>query len=168
MGLKGQRLIIDRSGDHGFMMRALALAQKGAERGEVPVGAVLVREGEIIGEGFNCPISTHDPSAHAEMVAIRQAAHGQKNYRLPGSTLYVTLEPCSMCAGLLVHSRILRVVFAATEPRAGVVESQGRFFEQAFLNHRVLVEGGLMAEESAALLADFFRQRRSKKSLSER
>lgn len=153
-------LIIDRSQDRHFMQLALDQAVKGAELGEVPVGAVLVREGEVLGCGFNEPISQHDPSAHAEMQAVRAAARRIGNYRLPGSTLYVTLEPCSMCAGLLVHARIARVVFAASEPRAGVAVSQGRFFEQPFLNHRVLVEGGVLAEESADLLRAFFRARR--------
>ncbi|WP_212631683.1 tRNA adenosine(34) deaminase TadA [Pseudomonas sp. KB-10] len=152
--------IIDRSRDEHFMRLALAQARLGAEQGEVPVGAVLVQGGEVVGQGFNCPISRSDPSAHAEMVAIRAAAQGVQNYRLPGSTLYVTLEPCSMCAGLIVHARIARVVFAASEPRAGVAISQGQFFDQGFLNHRVLVEGGLLAEESGALLKDFFKARR--------
>ncbi len=155
-------LIIDRSQDERFMREALALAAVGAERGEVPVGAVLVVGGEIVGRGFNCPISTHDPSAHAEMVAIRDAARNLENYRLVGSTLYVTLEPCSMCAGLIVHSRIGRVVYGATEPKAGVVESRGRFFEQSFLNHRVLIEGGLLAAECGSVLSEFFRRRRQK------
>ena len=155
-------VFLDRSRDDQFMQRALELAAEGAARGEVPVGAVLVLDGVIIGEGFNCPISTSDPSAHAEMVAIRAAAAHLDNYRLTGSTLYVTLEPCSMCAGLIVHARVHRLVYAASEPRAGMAESQGRFFEQPFLNHRTLVEGGLRAEESAQLLRDFFRARRSK------
>ncbi len=144
------------------MREALALAAQGAALGEVPVGAVLVHEGQIVGRGFNCPISQHDPSAHAEMVAVRDAAQALQNYRLPGVTLYVTLEPCSMCAGLIVHSRIQRVVYGATEPKAGVVVSRGQFFEQAFLNHRVLVEGGVLAEECGAVLSEFFRQRRQK------
>jgi len=152
--------IIDRSQDERFMREALALAAEGAALGEVPVGAVLVQDGEIVGRGFNCPISRHDPSAHAEMVAIRAAAEAVCNYRLPGSTLYVTLEPCSMCAGLIVHSRIARVVYAATEPRAGVAVSRGDFFGQAFLNHRVMVEGGLLGEESGTLLRAFFKARR--------
>ncbi|WP_312359573.1 tRNA adenosine(34) deaminase TadA [Stutzerimonas balearica] len=152
--------IIDRSGDEGFMREALALAEHGAALGEVPVGAVLVLDGEVIGRGFNCPISRHDPSAHAEMVAIRDAALRLQNYRLPGSTLYVTLEPCSMCAGLIVHSRIQRVVYGTTEPKAGVAVSRGQFFDQAFLNHRVLVEGGLLAEQCSEMLSQFFRQRR--------
>jgi len=154
--------IIDRSQDERFMREALALAAQGAALGEVPVGAVLVQDGQIIGCGFNCPISQHDPSAHAEMVAVRDAAQALQNYRLPGVTLYVTLEPCSMCAGLIVHSRIQRVVYGATEPKAGVVVSRGQFFEQAFLNHRVLVEGGVLAEECGAVLSEFFRQRRQK------
>lgn len=155
-----QPKIIDRSQDERFMREALELARQGAGLGEVPVGALLVQDGEVIGRGFNCPISNHDPSAHAEMVAIRAAALAAQNYRLPGSTLYVTLEPCSMCAGLIVHARIARVVYGATEPRAGVAVSRGQFFAQDFLNHRVLVEGGLLAQESADMLSAFFRARR--------
>jgi tRNA(adenine34) deaminase len=154
--------IIDRSRDQYFMREALALAAQGALLGEVPVGAVLVQDGDIIGGGFNCPISGSDPSAHAEMVAIRAAAQAVSNYRLPGSTLYVTLEPCSMCAGLIVHSRITRVVFGALEPKAGIVQSQGQFFTQPFLNHRVLFEGGVLGEECGAMLSEFFRMRRAK------
>ncbi|RJG10259.1 tRNA adenosine(34) deaminase TadA [Pseudomonas cavernicola] len=152
--------IIDRSQDRRFMREALTLAAEGASLGEVPVGALLVQNGEVIGRGFNCPISRHDPSAHAEMVAIRAAAQSLENYRLPGSTLYVTLEPCSMCAGLIVHARINRVVFGATEPKAGVVQSRGQFFIQGFLNHRVLVEGGVLAEECSTMLSEFFKARR--------
>lgn len=152
--------IIDRSQDEAFMREALALAAQGAALGEVPVGAVLVQGGEIIGRGFNCPISGHDPSAHAEMMAIRAAATALANYRLPGSTLYVTLEPCSMCAGLIVHARVNRVVYGASEPKAGVAQSRGNFFAQDFLNHRVLVEGGLLAEECSTLLSGFFKARR--------
>ena len=144
------------------MAEALALAEAGAALGEVPVGALLVQDGEVIGRGFNCPISTRDPSAHAEMVAIRAAAARLDNYRLPGSTLYVTLEPCSMCAGLIVHSRIARVVYGTTEPKAGVAVSRGQFFQQDFLNHRVLVEGGVLAEACSSLLSDFFKARRQK------
>ncbi|MEQ9724334.1 tRNA adenosine(34) deaminase TadA [Pseudomonas sp. WHRI 8822A] len=153
-------LIIDRSQDQRYMREALELAAEGALRGEVPVGAVLVQDGEVIGRGFNCPISTSDPSAHAEMVAIRAAAQAVANYRLPGSTLYVTLEPCAMCAGLIVHSRVQRVVFGASEPRAGMAVSRGQFFDQGFLNHRVLVEGGVLAEECGEVLRAFFKARR--------
>lgn len=142
------------------MQEALLLARQGAALGEVPVGAVLVQGGEIIGRGFNCPISTHDPSAHAEMVAVRDAAKHLANYRLPGSTLYVTLEPCSMCAGLIVHARVARVVFGATEPKAGVALSRGEFFSQAFLNHRVMIEGGVLAQECSEVLSAFFKARR--------
>ncbi len=152
--------IIDRSRDQHFMREALVEAAAGAALGEVPVGAVLVQDGVVVGRGFNCPISTHDPSAHAEMVAIRAAAQALGNYRLPGGTLYVTLEPCSMCAGLIVHARIARVVYGATEPKAGVACSRGEFFSQGFLNHRVLIEGGVLAQECSALLSDFFRMRR--------
>jgi len=157
-----QPQIIDRSRDQDFMREALALAAQGAALGEAPVGAVLVQDGEIIGRGFNCPISGSDPSAHAEMVAVRAAARAVSNYRLPGSTLYVTLEPCSMCAGLIVHSRIARVVYGALEPKAGIVQSQGQFFSQGFLNHRVLFEGGVLGEECGAMLSEFFRMRRAK------
>ncbi|WP_455922352.1 tRNA adenosine(34) deaminase TadA [Pseudomonas putida] len=157
-----QPQIIDRSRDQHFMREALALAAQGAAMGEVPVGAVLVQGGEIVGRGFNCPISGSDPSAHAEMVAIRNAAQSVSNYRLPGSTLYVTLEPCSMCAGLIVHSRVARVVFGALEPKAGVAQSQGQFFTQGFLNHRVMIEGGVLAEECGAILSEFFKARRAK------
>ncbi|RMP37202.1 MULTISPECIES: tRNA adenosine(34) deaminase TadA [Pseudomonas] len=156
-----QPLIIDRSNDQHFMREALALAAQGALLGEVPVGAVVVHNGEIIGRGYNCPISGSDPSAHAEMVAIRDAARALGNYRLPGSTLYVTLEPCSMCAGLIVHSRVARVVYGALEPKAGIVQSQGQFFSQGFLNHRVLFDGGVLGEECGAMLSEFFRLRRA-------
>ncbi len=142
------------------MREAIAEARKGAELGEVPVGAILVRDGTIIGRGFNQPISSHDPSAHAEMVALRQAALADNNYRLPGTTLYVTLEPCTMCSGLLVHSRISRLVFGASEPRSGAVVSRAQVLDQPWLNHRVLVEGGVLAEECGALLTEFFRARR--------
>jgi tRNA(Arg) A34 adenosine deaminase TadA len=157
-----QPQIFDRSRDQHFMREALVLASEGAMLGEVPVGAVVVHDGVIIGRGYNCPISGSDPSAHAEMVAIRDAAQAVSNYRLPGATLYVTLEPCSMCAGLIVHSRITRVVYGATEPKAGVVQSQGQFFSQPFLNHRVLFEGGVLGEECGMMLSEFFRMRRAR------
>ncbi|MGG5291167.1 tRNA adenosine(34) deaminase TadA [Pseudomonas shirazensis] len=156
--------IIDRSRDQAFMQMALELAAQGAALGEVPVGAVLVQDGEVIGSGFNRPITDSDPSAHAEMVAIRAAAQAANNYRLPGSTLYVTLEPCSMCAGLIVHSRVARVVYGALEPKAGIVQSQGQFFTQGFLNHRVLFEGGVLSQECGQILSDFFKARRAKAS----
>ncbi len=146
--------------DIDFMRLAIAEAEQGALQGEVPVGAVLVLDGKIIGRGFNQPILSHDPSAHAEMVAIRKAAEALGNYRLPGSTLYVTLEPCTMCAGLLVHSRIARLVFGASEPRAGAVISRAQVLDQSWMNHRMQVEGGVLAEECGAMLSAFFRNRR--------
>ncbi|HCA22941.1 MAG TPA: tRNA adenosine(34) deaminase TadA [Pseudomonas sp.] len=142
------------------MRLALAQARLAAERGEVPVGAVLVQDGKVIGEGFNQPITSLDPSAHAEMVAIRQAATALQNYRLPGTTLYVTLEPCTMCSGLLIHSRIGRLVYGASEPRSGAVASRSQVLDQPWMNHRVQVEGGVLAEECGALLSGFFRERR--------
>jgi tRNA(adenine34) deaminase len=146
--------------DLQYMHRALALAKASAENGEVPVGAVVVLDGEVIGEGSNQPILTRDPSAHAEIVALRAAAQRQGNYRLPGATLYVTLEPCTMCVGAMVHARIARLVFAAREPRAGVVCSQGKDLDRDFYNHKVVWEEGPLAEESAELLKGFFRARR--------
>lgn len=146
--------------DIDFMRLALAEAQQAAALGEVPVGAVLVRNGQVIGRGFNQPISSNDPSAHAEMVALRQAALAENNYRLPDATLYVTLEPCTMCAGLLVHSRIGRLVYGATEPRSGAVISRAQLLAQPWLNHRVEVVGGVLAEECGELLKGFFRAKR--------
>jgi len=148
--------------DIDFMRLALAEAQRAAERGEVPVGAVLVQDGQVIGRGFNQPISSNDPSAHAEIVAIRQAATAAQNYRLPGSTLYVTLEPCTMCAGLLVHSRVGRLVYGAQEPKSGAILSRSQVLEQPWMNHRMLVEGGVLAQECGELLSGFFRDRRKK------
>lgn len=147
--------------DVDFMREALALARAAALRDEVPVGAVLVREGQIIGSGYNRPIETHDPSAHAEIVALRAAGLAQRDYRLAGTTLYVTLEPCIMCASALVHARVARVVFGTWDPKAGAAGSIADIFSIPQLNHRVDVFGGVLAEECATLLADFFRARRS-------
>jgi len=143
-----------------FMRQALALAGQGAELGEVPVGALVVLDGEVIGEGFNRPISASDPSAHAEVNALRAAATHQNNYRLPGATLYVTIEPCTMCFGTLIHARIARLVYGAAEPRAGVVSSQLQLAEQTFFNHKIEVEGGVLADEAGALVREFFQKRR--------
>ncbi len=142
------------------MQRALALAQQAAAKGEVPVGAVLVCEGEVIGEGFNCPISTNDPTAHAEVMALRGAAKRISNYRLPNTTLYVTVEPCAMCAGALVHARVARVVYGTPEPKAGVADSHLSLFAAPHFNHRVCCEGGVLQEDCANLMQDFFRSRR--------
>lgn len=146
--------------DQVFMHRALQLAAKAADLGEVPVGALVVLEGKIIAEGWNQPISSHDPTAHAEVVAIRRAALYLENYRLTGATLYVTIEPCTMCAGTLIHARIQRLVYGATEPKSGVVDSNGCLFEGSHLNHRIEVTGGVLAEQCSATMADFFRLRR--------
>lgn len=155
--------------DQYWMERALELAAKAASENEIPVGAIIVLNDEVIGEGYNAPISLCDPTAHAEIQAIRMACQKMKNYRLPGATLYVTLEPCSMCAGAMIHARIDRVVYAAMEPKSGVVESQGCFFEAPFLNHKVSVESGVLAETASAQLTQFFQYRREqKKKLKER
>jgi len=147
--------------DSDWMQEALAQARIAAERGEVPVGAVLVdAAGEMLAAGHNQPIGACDPSAHAEIVTLRAAAQKLKNYRLPGTTLYVTLEPCTMCVGALVHARIERLVYAATEPRTGAIESAQRLFESGEYNHRPALEGGLLADESSRLLTKFFRARR--------
>ena len=147
--------------DRAHMHRALALAGQGAALGEVPVGAVLVSaEGEVVGEGYNQPILAHDPTAHAEVVAIRDASVRLANYRLENTTLYVTLEPCTMCVGALVHARVGRVVFAAAEPKAGSLVSARRLLESGYYNHVFRFEGGLMAEEAGQMLSGFFRQRR--------
>ena len=146
-----------------WMRRALALAQQAADRHEVPVGAVIVRDGKLLGEGFNHPISGCDPSAHAEIAALRDACSREKNYRLPGATLYVTIEPCAMCAGAIVHARIERVVFGALEPKAGAVESTQHFFDLPQLNHRVQVEGGCLAQECSERISGFFQSRREQR-----
>jgi tRNA(adenine34) deaminase len=150
----------ETSPHESFMREALALARAGAEAGEVPVGAVVVIDGQIVGRGFNQPISTHDPTAHAEIVAIRQAAAGAGNYRLTGATLYVTIEPCVMCTGALVHARIETLVFGATEPKAGAIESTQRAHEHPAMNHRIHVVAGVLAAECGEVVRRFFRERR--------
>ena len=147
--------------DTEFMRRALDLARAAAARGEVPVGALLVRGDEVLGEGANCPIGTHDPTAHAEIQALRAAGAQVGDYRLAGTTLYVTLEPCIMCAAALVHARVSRVVFGAWDPKGGAAGSLTDVFNIAGLNHRVDVFGGVLAEECGTLLSGFFRQRRT-------
>ncbi len=142
------------------MRRALALADRAENEGEVPIGAVVVRDDQLLGEGWNQVISARDPTAHAEIVALRDAARVADNYRLPGATLYVTLEPCTMCAGALVHARIAHLVFGAKEPRAGVVCSTFNLLEQPWYNHKVEWQGGVLAQESADRLQAFFQARR--------
>lgn len=148
------------SDDERWMRHALVLAQQAADVHEVPVGAVIVRDGVVLGEGFNHPISGCDPTAHAEIAALRDACSREKNYRLPGATLYVTIEPCAMCAGAIVHARIERVVFGALEPKAGAVASTQSFFESPQLNHKVIAEGGCLAQECSHAISTFFHSRR--------
>ena len=147
--------------DQHYMRLAIAQARLAEEHCEVPVGAVLVRDDEVVGVGWNQPIGTHDATAHAEIMALRDAGSRESNYRLPGTTLYVTLEPCPMCAGAIVHARVERVVYGAADPRSGaagsvfdLLPSDSRF------NHRTLAEGGVLADECASLLRDFFQARR--------
>jgi tRNA(adenine34) deaminase len=143
-----------------FMSRALELARLAQEAGEVPVGAVIVKDGVIIAEGANRPISSNDPTAHAEIVAMRAAAHVIGSYRLLDTTLYVTLEPCSMCAGAMVHARIKRVVYGAADPRAGAAGSVFNILQSPSLNHRVEIEQGVHSEQCSKVLRDFFVARR--------
>lgn len=150
--------------DEHWMRRAIVLAQRAADLGEVPVGAVLVDENNhIVGEGFNTPIADHDPSAHAEMNALRQAAAHLRNYRVVNTTLYVTLEPCAMCAGLIVHSRVARVVFGAWDEKSGAGGSVMDILQHPALNHQVDVTGGVLSEQCSQMLSAFFRQRRQEK-----
>lgn len=147
--------------DEAYMRRALDLARRAEQAGEVPVGALIVAGGQVIGQGWNQPIALNDPTAHAEVMALRDAATALENYRLPGTTLYVTLEPCTMCAGAIVHARVDRVVFAATDPRAGAAGSKFDLLpSDDRFNHRTTCEGGLLADESSAMLRAFFRARR--------
>jgi tRNA(adenine34) deaminase len=148
--------------DEAFMREALELAAEAARAGEVPVGAVVVREGRIIGRGYNRPISSSDPTAHAEIVALRQAGQAAGNYRLTGATLYVTIEPCVMCVGACLHARIDTLVYGATEPKAGAVESQQRAWAHPSLNHRLTVVSGVLAADCAERLTRFFRSSRSR------
>jgi tRNA(adenine34) deaminase len=143
-----------------FMARALELAREAERAGEVPVGAVIVKDGTIIGEGWNRPITTKDPTAHAEIVALRAAAQALSNYRLLDTTLYVTLEPCAMCASAMIHARVKRLVYGATDPRAGAAGSIFNIVQHSALNHRIETEAGVMAEDCGALLRGFFVARR--------
>lgn len=146
--------------DEKYMHRAVELAGQGEQLGEIPVGAVIVCDREIIGEGFNQPITSHDPTAHAEIVALRAAANRIQNYRLVDSTLYVTLEPCTMCVGALIHARVARLVFGTVEPKAGAVVSQSQLLDATYFNHRITVQGGVLAETCQHQLSDFFRRKR--------
>lgn len=146
-----------------FMREALSLARSAAAAGEVPVGAVVVRDGVIIGQGFNRPICSHDPTAHAEIAALRAAATALQNYRLPGCTLYVTIEPCTMCFGAAVHARIERIVYGAKEAKSGCIDSNLQLPQQDCFNHQISCIGGVLEQECSALISDFFAQRRRQK-----
>ena len=146
--------------DRAWMRHALGLAARAEAAGEVPVGAVLVHEGQSLAEGWNCPIGTSDPTAHAEIVALRRGAGALGNYRVTGATLYVTLEPCAMCSGALMQARVARVVYAAPDPRAGAAGSVFDVLVSQRLNHRINVTGGLLADEAREQLQRFFRARR--------
>jgi tRNA(adenine34) deaminase len=148
------------SDDLTFMKRALELARQAEAAGEVPVGAVIVKDGAIVAEGWNHPIGAHDPTAHAEIVALRAAGAALGTYRLTGTTLYVTLEPCAMCASAMVHARVQRLVYAATDPRAGAAGSVFNIVQHPSLNHRIECTGGVLADECGALLRSFFVARR--------
>lgn len=148
--------------DQEYMQLALELAAQAAEVGEVPVGALVVKDGEIIGRGYNAPISSHDPSAHAEIRAMRDAAQNIGNYRLVGCILYVTLEPCAMCTGAIQHARIARLVYGASDPKTGACGSVVNLMEETRLNHHTEVEGGVMAAECGNALSAFFAARRGK------
>ena len=149
-----------------FMQVALELARQAASSGEVPVGAVVVKDGQVIGRGFNQPIGLHDPTAHAEVMALRDAAKRLDNYRLPGCTLFVTLEPCLMCCGAIMHARIARVVFGASDPKTGAAGSVMNVFDDARLNHHTETSGGVLAPECGALLSSFFVARRQRTVLA--
>jgi len=150
----------EQSLDIQFMTRAIELAREAERAGEVPVGAVIVKDGVIVGEGWNRPISSADPTAHAEIVALRAAAQTLNSYRLLDTTLYVTLEPCAMCAGAMVHARVKRLVYAATDPRAGAAGSIFNIVHHEALNHRIQCEGGVLADECSEMLRQFFIARR--------
>ncbi len=142
--------------DTGYMAEALVLAHAARSRGEVPVGAIVVRDGAIVGRGGNAPIAANDPTAHAEIAALREAARALGNYRLPGCALYVTLEPCAMCAGAILHSRISRLVFGASDPKTGACGSVIDLFAETRLNHHATAEGGVLADQCGKLLSEFF------------
>jgi len=148
--------------DEAFMREALALAREAGSYDEVPVGAVVVLDGQIVGRGFNQPISRHDPTAHAEVMALRDAAKNLSNYRLPGCELYVTLEPCAMCSGAIFHARIARVVFGASDLKTGVAGSVFDLYAQERLNHHACIEGGILADECSVLLSAFFAAKRQR------
>ena len=151
---------LDTAADERWMREALRLARQAGDVGEVPVGAIVVQDEQIIGSGFNQPIRTCDATAHAEIVAIRSASQFRQNYRLPGTTLYVTIEPCTMCFGAMLHARIDRLVFGATEPRAGAIVSQASAIDASHYNHELQCSHGVLAQECSVLMQNFFKTRR--------
>jgi tRNA(adenine34) deaminase len=165
-GIRASSLVSDAEGagaltvDELWMQRALALAHWARGEGEVPVGAIVVRDGVVLGQGWNRPIASSDPTAHAEVLALRRAARSVGNYRLPGTTLYVTLEPCAMCAGAIVHARVSRVVFGAYDPKGGAARSAFALLDSPALNHRTDWRGGVLQERCAEVLTGFFTDRR--------
>ena len=148
--------------DDEFMRRAIVLAEQAAAVGEVPVGALVVKDGEIIAEGYNQPITSCDPTGHAEIIAMRNACAVLGNYRLSGCDLYVTIEPCTMCVGAMIHARIGRIVFGAPEPRAGALQSQLRLMDENHYNHSIEWQGGVLAEDCGEIISSFFRRKRAK------
>jgi len=152
--------VLSQNSDTIWLHKAIELAKCAEEAGEVPVGAVVVLENKIIGSGWNQPISRCDPTAHAEIIALRDAAQNMGNYRLPSTTLYVTLEPCAMCVGAMLHARISRLVFGAYDPKTGAVTSVFSFLDADHLNHRIIYRGGILAVECGALLTNFFKKKR--------
>jgi tRNA(adenine34) deaminase len=154
------KIVTAKFSDEHWMREALRLAEQAAENDEVPVGAVVVQGDELLGAGFNQPIRTCDATAHAEIVAIRAASQFRNNYRLPGTTLYVTIEPCTMCLGAMIHARVERLVFGAAEPRAGAVVSQASLAEAGHFNHQLSFSQGVLADECSKMMQDFFRRRR--------
>ncbi|WP_445231913.1 tRNA adenosine(34) deaminase TadA [Duganella rhizosphaerae] len=154
--------------DEDFMRQALEQAQHAWDLGEVPVGAVVVKDGVVIARGYNQPIGRHDPTAHAEIVALRAAAEALGNYRLPGCELYVTLEPCVMCSGAMMHARLAKVVYGASDPKTGACVSVLNLFEQEQLNHHTAIAGGVMADECGAMLKSFFAARRAAAAAAKR
>lgn len=162
----GLKLPMQADDDH-FMRLALEQAELASKAGEVPVGAVIVKEGVVVASGFNQPICLHDPSAHAEMQALRSAGITLQNYRFPDCVLYVTLEPCAMCAGAILHARLSRLVFGATDPKTGVAGSVFNLFDQDKLNHHTTVTGGVLAAECSNMLSTFFAQRRLQKKTTD-
>ena len=160
-GEMNQLAAADGSGDDEYwMQKALAMAKQAGQQGEVPVGAIVVMDGQCVAESFNQPIARCDATAHAEIIALRTACSAVANYRLTGATLYVTIEPCTMCFGAMLHARIKRLVYGAAEPRAGVLSSQLQLAGRDFYNHKIDFSSGVLADECGQLMADFFKQRR--------